>query len=388
MKFNLALTKIPEKLKNSKILMEKNITLKVGDNFFEESKKNTLDYIISKLDRKTFKIYVTCENPLKFPIKEIMGEKYYEIPENTYKNYYSRLKICNLKTTFKTDEVVLEGKKIDVKFVDVIKKCIEKNWCILTPVTGERIYTSKWLDVEEKIKALYLKHVTPNYDKIRLPLLVNCDQLLQTGHVRSILPEIYFNFKFNERQDKNFDHLYLKNTLSVSDLQLTSASHYITHNCCSGLWPSLKNQKIDGLYVVDTCSKALRNEGGAANNFERLESFSRIQTIAVDTPENIEKEFNNLYVKLKNFYINVLKVPIQISKVSSWYKSNEQNTYDFSLHFKDKTVQLGNISLLKNTFTAPYNVKMKNNTLCNSLCSGTGLERCIAAYLAVNGVEE
>lgn len=383
--------KIALLLKKDKTVLFKNLdyVLKQGFNYYTDSDKNLIDYVLA--NDKSVKVYVTLNVPIETETHVFENVDYYSIPTSCFLKYFKRIKTLNLPHKQVPDQVVEDHTQAYgyTSLSDVIEKAIKYKWLIETPVTGQYIYTEKWLNLISYLKSVYKSTVLDNnYSEIKLPHLVPVTQLVDTGHICTITPELYFLSKFKKRDTSfmpKYAKMYLQNKVDKGGIQYDTQLQpaYFTHNCCSGLWPSVKNTHTP-LRLVDLEAWSLRNQGGAANNQERLESFSRIELISVDSPQMLKKEFEVLFSRLRAFYIK-LKVPFKIVKTSAWYKESTQSGYDFNVHL-DKVVEVGNLTYLGTAFTEPYNVKV-NNSRAHSLCSGTGLQRLCLAFLAVNSFD-
>lgn len=356
--------------------------------------RRVLERLIADLPDKTLTISVESNKQLSYP----RTSRGYKIPVKTVR----RGGLARLLAMADGEERVVQIKPIrgddDQKYSlkEILPLMLRERWISRSSTSGDYVYHEKYLGLLEAIRKVYSQTIGLG-EKIRLPHVLNIEQLVKTGLCRSLPPECWLVSKFNNRcpQDNraHLETFHVNAHMSAEELlphtHLTEC--YLSHNCCMGLYPAIAEKNIIQLEkFTDLDSTSYRNEGGAANGRERLECFRRIETILVGAATSIEEDMSKIGDNIEQFLLK-LGIDTRTLRVSPWYGTEEGNGgYTLDWEARDNTsntwIEIINLTRAGTTFTKPYRIK-SGKALAHSGCSGMGLERMATVFLMKHGLD-
>lgn len=361
-----------------------------------------IEVIVAKTPDKLLRIRVESHRALDYPLIVIEGKNYYEIPVSVIRRGFLR-KYSSLPDpdTFKTLDKILSESTDALPIMslqDALRLMISERWLSTSTRGAEYCYEEKYLNILDKIRALYRKKIAL-YPRCRMPTLVPYEDLLITGLAGSIGHECLHPYKFKERQRRELDSLL--NTITVGgrfDRQslgssLEGTNVILSHNCCLGLFSTIP-KRINIGYYTDLDAIGFRNEGGAANGVDRFEVFRRIESVVIGKKDIVDEELDKLEAGLDLFFKS-LKVTYRKLRVTPWYangvKQSESYTLDYQIKVdfngKEKWVEVANLTRAGTKFTKSYGIRDLKNEYAVSGCSGVGLQRLVVVLVSYYGLE-
>jgi seryl-tRNA synthetase len=166
----------------------------------------------------------------------------------------------------------------------------------------------------------------------------------------------------------------------------------MTYAQCIPFWTSITNKMLNHkaypIRFYDYSGASYRYEGNAIHSLERLDGFNRIESIFIDTAENLPALCIKFIDKLRNFFIK-LELTFRVVAVESWLLAECccANTTDIELYipFNDKWLETVNVSNNSDHYLKSLNVKASK--LTHSGCSGLGLDRLVYSFLHQKGFD-
>jgi hypothetical protein len=306
-----------------------------------------------------------------------------------YFSYYSKKfkekKNLRTKILYEKSSSVLKGEPFE--------QCYKDKYIVQGTFRSSYILGPELTALKNEICNKYKEIVINNHQEVTLPKYTTETHFSRTNHIR--LPEhTYFIAKLNKEVvplKELYGYLYKKwNIDNSKDIVVNGLSSY---GVCEVFWSYLENQNINKPFrYFDNSGFTLRNEGNAIKSLERLDSFSRIESIfGYFNEETLEKHIDNHVERMKTF-LEYYDLHYRILEVESWTPVEigkdlcKVKTIDFEIYleYKNDWLEIGNISNNGYNFSKPFNVTHKNNYIVTG-CAGLGIERCLFAVIHQKG---
>lgn len=175
---------------------------------------------------------------------------------------------------------------------------------------------------------------------------------------------------------------------------------------CPPFWVFLQGatlpDKIFPVRVFDRSGTSHRYESGGIHGIERLDEFHRIELVWIGTPEQVVAHSKELQERYKYIFNEVLDLEWRTAWVTPWFMAQEGLTgvaekkevgtidYEAFLPYRGEAgdrLEFQNLSVNGDKYPKGFNVKLQSGGELWSGCSGIGLERWAATFLAQKGFD-
>jgi seryl-tRNA synthetase len=151
--------------------------------------------------------------------------------------------------------------------------------------------------------------------------------------------------------------------------------------------------------IFDRSGTSHRYESGGIHGIERVDEFHRIEIVwfgTVDQTTKMAEELHRAYTRVFN---ELLELEWRCAKVTPWFMAQEgmvgacgcetigTTDYEAFLPYSGSWLEFQNVSVNGDKYPKGFNVKIQSGEECWSGCSGIGLERWTAAFLAQKGFD-
>jgi len=318
-----------------------------------------------------------------------------------------------------TQPVVRISEKREMKFSgDPLISGLELGWIVNFPGRGQFIYASKYGALFETIKSILIKDVAKHigFKPFLLPKLIPFEIMRKMpGYFDSIPegmfyvsppprePEAFDNFKQEYKITKEIPVEELKKVLKDPDYVLAPAQ-------CEPFWQYYSIAKHNSfsypLKYYDASGYTYRWEGGGVEGLVRVTEFQRIELTYVGLPEQIVKIRDQIvergiYVADKVLDLEwriTAAAPFYVKEASAQFNPNnsiEVPAYDIEIYLpyrgprdKSEWLEVAGCFVHKKKFIESFKIKSEDNTDLWTGCTGLGLSRWVAAFLAEKGFKE
>ena len=155
--------------------------------------------------------------------------------------------------------------------------------------------------------------------------------------------------------------------------------------------------------IYDNTAVSCRYESGGRHGIERVDEFHRIEPVYIGTREQLLKLRDQLLERYKHVFNTIFELEWRMAWVTPWYMQQagqhgeladqDTGTIDFEAYMpyrgsrkESEWLEFQNLSILGDKYIKAFNIKAQKSELWSG-CSGIGLERWAAAFLAQKGLD-
>jgi seryl-tRNA synthetase len=276
------------------------------------------------------------------------------------------------------------------------------------PQAAKVMRTMEEIAEEEILKAM-------GFQEVIEPHTETLDILIKTGHLEGTPMERYYIVEPKTRTPEEWERFMdlVKITRQVPKEELSKLLAYPeTSGCfaqCPVLYWGLSNSTIANdslpLLVYDKAANSSRYESGGRHGIERVDEFHRIEPVFIGTPEQSVEAKDKMVERYKHVFENILELEWRTAWVTPFYmeqagvipmKDDEKKvigTIDFEAYMpyrgtreKSEWLEFQNLTIVGDKYMKAFNIKAQKGELWSG-CSGIGLERWTAAFLAQKGLD-
>ncbi|WNY25392.1 serine--tRNA ligase [Methanolapillus millepedarum] len=255
--------------------------------------------------------------------------------------------------------------------------------------------------------------LTPlGYNEMIFPKMIMWDIWKHSGHAKGIYPEIYYVCPPKTRDPAYWEDVmdYYKVTREVPvELIKTKIGDPIGGMCyaqCPPCWGFFQGETIakDSLpiRVFDRSGTSHRYESGGIHGIERVDEFHRIELVWLGTKEQVVETTQKLHERYMHIFNDILDLKWRKAWVTPWFMAQEglagiaadevtgTTDYEAPLPYRGKDgewLEFQNVSINGEKYPEGFNVKCQTGEPLWSGCSGVGLERWTATFLAQHGLD-
>ncbi|MEM2976143.1 MAG: serine--tRNA ligase [Thermoplasmata archaeon] len=235
----------------------------------------------------------------------------------------------------------------------------------------------------------------------------------RSGHARGIYPEVYYVCPPKSRDpalwEEVIDLYRITNEVPVEKIRerLGPPIGGMTYAQCPALWTffqgrTLPNDRVP-ILLFDRSGTSHRYESGGLHGIERVDEFHRIELVWIGTREQTVGISRALGERYKSIFENVMELEWRMARVTPWFmaqeglvgksEQSEVGTIDYEgrLPYREGTgdewLEFQNVSVNGDKYPKGFTVKLQSGEPLWSGCSGIGLERWSAVFLAQKGLE-
>jgi seryl-tRNA synthetase len=278
----------------------------------------------------------------------------------------------------------------------------------LGPVPAYLLRTMERIAVEEVLRPLGFEEVVqPHHDSF--------DILLKTGHLEGLPGEFYYVSEPKSRDPADWERFtdLVKITRKVPEKELTGlVTGPVAVSCYAQCpttywWLSGRTiaQEMLPVKVFDRAAISNRYESGGRHGLERVDEFHRIEPVYLGTREQLLELREQLLARYAHVFDEILELEWRTAWVTPFYMQQSgkvgvedevqrvKGTIDFEAYLpyrgprdKSEWLEFQNLSIVGDKYTKPFNIKTQKGELWSG-CTGIGLERWLAAFLAQRGLD-
>ena len=307
-------------------------------------------------------------------------------------------------------------KKKPVWNKDPTEEMIKAGWLKQGPTKGKWFYYPQVTSIFRAMERIAIDEVLKplGFQEIMESHIVPFDVWLKTGHLEGMPGEFYYVAEPATRDVEKWQHFIdlVKITKEVPfdelEKNLSAPKAGICYAQCPVIYWSLKGKTISEkslpLFIFDKTANSCRYESGGRHGIERVDEFHRIEPVYIGTPEQLIDLKGKLIERYKYVFNDILDLEWRMAWVTPWYmiqagkvgdKSEEQEcgTIDFEAYMpyrgsreRSEWLEFQNLSIIGDKYIKAFNIKSQKHDLWSG-CSGIGLERWTAAFLAQKGLD-
>jgi seryl-tRNA synthetase len=256
--------------------------------------------------------------------------------------------------------------------------------------------------VEEIIEPL-------GFSEMIFPKLVPWEVWKRSGHAKGVYPEIYYVCTPKTRDPAYWEEVadYFKVTgdvpVEMIRDRLDGPIGGMCYAQCPPFWPFVQGETLANdclpVHVFDRSGTSHRYESGGIHGIERVDEFHRIEILWLGTVEQTIETADRLHEAYKRVFEEILELQWRAARVTPWFMAQEglagvdanekvgTMDYEAILPYNESWLEFQNVSVNGNKYPKGFNVKIQSGEECWSGCSGIGLERWTAAFLAQKGFD-
>lgn len=247
------------------------------------------------------------------------------------------------------------------------------------------------------------------FSEMVFPKVDTWDVLSRSGHAKGVYPEIYYVCTPKTR-DPGFwedvaDYFKVTGVVPVEMLRerIDGPIGALCYAQCPSFWPFVQGRTIANaslpVKVFDRSGTSHRYESGGIHGIERVDEFHRIELVWFGTADQTTKMAEELHGAYTRVFNEILELEWRCARVTPWFMAQEgmvgacgcdsvgTNDYEAYLPYSGSWLEFQNVSVNGDKYPKGFNVKIQSGEECWSGCSGIGLERWTAAFLAQKGFD-
>ncbi len=301
---------------------------------------------------------------------------------------------------------------------DPTEEMLKRNWVRHALSRGQWIHGPQSVRIFRAFEQIVMDEIIRplGFTEMIFPKLVPWEVWKKSGHAKGVYPEIYYVCTPKTRDPGYWEEVgdYFKVTGEVPvDLIREKIDGPIGGLCyaqCPSFWPFLQGETLANdclpARVFDRSGTSHRYESGGIHGIERVDEFHRIEILWLGTPEQTIDIADRLHEKYTRVFEEILELEWRCARVTPWFMAQEglvdttgtggecgcgarigTTDYEAILPYNDNWLEFQNVSINGDKYPTGFNVKIQSGEACWSGCSGIGLERWTAAFLAQKGLD-
>jgi seryl-tRNA synthetase len=235
----------------------------------------------------------------------------------------------------------------------------------------------------------------------------------RSGHAKGIYPEVYYVCPPKSRDpllwEEVIDHYRITNEVPLEKIRerLDLPLGGMTYAQCPALWTFFQGRTIANdrmpIRVFDRSGTSHRYESGGLHGIERVDEFHRIELVWLGTRFQTIETGAALNASYKRVFEETMELDWRLARVTPWFMAQEGLTgdsaeteigtsdYEGRLPYRQGTgeewLEFQNVSVNGTKYPKGFTVKLQSGEPLWSGCSGIGLERWTAVFIAQKGMD-
>ncbi len=297
---------------------------------------------------------------------------------------------------------------------DPTEEMEKRGWLMKGPTKGKWFYRPEAAKILRTMERIAIEEVLKpsGFQEIIESMMVPFDVWIDTGHMEGVPNEMYYVSepvtRDPEEWERFIDHVKIAKEVPMDLFKelVSEPKSGICYAQCPVVYWSLRNQTIADdslpLLVYDKTSPSARYESGGRHGIERVDEFHRIEPVYIGTKDQLMKLKEDMIDRYKHVFEDILELEWRMAEVEPFYlqqsgggtaeEGTEEGTVDFEAYLpyrgdreESEWLEFQNLSIFRK-YTKAFNIKSQTKELYSG-CSGIGLERWTAAFLAQKGLE-
>lgn len=289
---------------------------------------------------------------------------------------------------------------------------IERNWIRHGSSRGQWIYGPQAVQVFRAFERIVEERIIGplGFREMIFPKVDTWEVLKRSGHAKGVYPEIYYVCTPKTRDPAFWEDVadYFKVTGEVWTEKLKERIDgpigALCYAQCPSFWPFVQGETLANdclpARIFDRSGTSHRYESGGIHGIERVDEFHRIELVWLGTTEQTCSIAAELHEAYRHVFEEILELEWRSAKVTPWFMAQEgmigacgcesvgTTDYEAYLPYNNTWLEFQNVSINGNKYPSGFNVKIQSGAECWSGCSGIGLERWTASFLAQKGFDQ
>jgi seryl-tRNA synthetase len=190
----------------------------------------------------------------------------------------------------------------------------------------------------------------------------------------------------------------------------------MTYAQCPNIYWSFQRRTLADedlpVLVYDRTANSYRYESGGRHGIERVDEFHRIEPVYIGNRDQLGQLREGMIDRYRHVFDDVLELEWRMAWVSPFYlqqagmaggdeedeaepvsEAHREGTIDYEAYLPyrgsredSEWLEFQNLSILGDRYTSAFNIKSSKEELISG-CSGIGLERWTAVFLAQHGLD-
>jgi seryl-tRNA synthetase len=308
------------------------------------------------------------------------------------------------------------GQKPRFSEEDPTKAMIERGWIKHAPARGQWIFGPPAVQLFRAFERIVMDEIINplGFSEMIFPKLVPWEVWMRSGHAKGVYPEIYYVCTPKTR-DPSFwedvsDYFKVTGEVWVDEIRkrIEGPIGGMCYAQCPPFWPFVQGETLANeclpIRVFDRSGTSHRYESGGIHGIERVDEFHRIEILWLGTAEQTIRTAEQLYDAYHRVFEDILELEWRSARVTPWFMAQEgmigaesacgcgerigTTDYEALLPYNKSWLEFQNVSINGDKYPKGFNVKIQSGAECWSGCSGIGLERWTAAFLAQKGLDK
>lgn len=308
-------------------------------------------------------------------------------------------------------ELLFESDKKPFLFdKDPTEEMLQRGWIQHAAGRGQYIYGPQLTKIFRAFEKILLDDIlTPlSYKEMIFPKFVAWDVWKRSGHAKGIYPEAYYVCTPKTRDPEYWEDVmdYFKVTNEVPVDMIMGKIENVGGMCyaqCPPFWVFLQGKILANetlpIKVFDRSGTSYRYESGGLHGIERLDEFHRVEIVWIGDKQQTIAHSKELREKYRHIFNDILDIEWREAWVTPWFMAQEGKAglaelkevgtvdYEAVLPYSDKWLEFQNVSVNGDKYPKGFSVKLQSGEELWSGCSGVGLERWAAVFLAQKGLD-
>jgi seryl-tRNA synthetase len=300
-----------------------------------------------------------------------------------------------------------------------------RGWVQQGPGKGRWFYRPQAAAVIRAMERVALEEVLRplGFQEVISSSLVPFEVWLKTGHLKGVANEIYYFSEPATRSPEAWEELsdLVKVTREVPTDKLANLLEPpragMTYAQCPNIYWSFQRRTLADedlpVLVFDRTANSYRYESGGRHGIERVDEFHRIEPVYIGTRDQLGELRERMIGRYRHVFDEVLDLEWRMAWVSPFYlqqagmaggegedaggepvpEAHREGTIDYEAYLPyrgtredSEWLEFQNLSVLGDRYTSAFNIKSQREELISG-CSGIGLERWTAVFLAQHGLD-
>ena len=292
---------------------------------------------------------------------------------------------------------------------------VERGWIKHAPARGQWIFGPQAVQLFRAFEQIVVEEIIRplGFSEMIFPKMVPWEVWMRSGHAKGVYPEIYYICTPKTRDASYWEDIadYFKVTGEVwIDEIKNRIDGPIGGMCyaqCPPFWPFVQGETLANdclpIRIFDRSGTSHRYESGGIHGIERVDEFHRIEVLWLGTAEQTVEIADKLHEAYTHVFEDILELEWRSAMVTPWFMAQEgmvggeaacgcgerigTTDYEAFLPYSESWLEFQNVSINGDKYPKGFNVKIQSGADCWSGCSGIGLERWTAAFLAQKGLD-
>ena len=298
---------------------------------------------------------------------------------------------------------------------DPTAEMVERGWIKHAPARGQWIFGPQAVQLFRAFEQIVVEEIIRplTFSEMIFPKMVPWEVWMRSGHAKGVYPEIYYICTPKTR-DASFwediaDYFKVTGEVWIDEIKnrIDGPIGGMCYAQCPPFWPFVQGETLATdclpIRVFDRSGTSHRYESGGIHGIERVDEFHRIEILWLGTAEQTVEIADKLHEAYTHVFEDILELEWRSARVTPWFMAQEgmvggeaacgcgerigTTDYEAFLPYSESWLEFQNVSINGDKYPKGFNVKIQSGADCWSGCSGIGLERWTAAFLAQKGLD-